>query len=555
MRSRTTRRALVPLLAALLIATNACSSGSTGSTDSGATAASTAAPASTEAAATTAPSTGDTEPDTTDTVASEPPAEAESPVELRPLSTSADGRIVDDLDREVLLRGANVNVLAEYWQGDPGHDPIIPLADADWDSMAAHGFSVVRLLISWSRLEPERGVIDEAYLDEIDAHVTTAAEHGIYTVVDMHQDAYSSTIFTADPAECPPGTQPAKGWDGAPAWATITDGLSTCLLNGDRNSSPAVTAAWNHFYDDTDGIRTQFAQAWGAVAARFAGRPEVAGYNLLNEPDTSRPAAELTPLYEAMLADVAGAIRAAEAEAGAAFGHLLIVEPAIPAGNPANGIVVPDGNRMGIGNENIVAGPHNYGGSIGEGDPVSMSALFSSVADSLGIPLWIGEYGYFRRDDGTATWPRQLAADQDHKVQGGAWWQWRQGCGDPHSIGYDQPAEGEIVQLNPVQCPGDIDLGPDEDFLRVLGRAFPRAAPGRVTLLSSDPDTGVFTLEASGATADSELVVWTPNEAATHTVTFDGLTDMVELVVPGGRIITARTTGESYSMGIAPPAG
>ena len=471
-------------------------------------------------------------------------------VDLRPLSTSADARIVDDLDREVLLRGANVNSLGEYWQGDPDHPPTIPVSDDDWDAMAAHGFSVVRLLISWSRLEPERGLIDDGYLDEIDRHVTAAAERGIYTVIDMHQDAFSATIFTDNPAECGPGTTPAKGWDGAPAWATITDGLATCLP-GDRNSSPAVLAAWNHFYDDTDGIRTEFATAWGAVATRFAGRPEVAGYDLLNEPETSRPAEQLAPLYGALIADTAAAIRAAEA--AAPFEHLLIVEPAIPTGNPTFGIVVPDPTATGFDTRNVVAGPHNYAGSITEGDPVAMSDLFAGVAGGLGLPLWIGEYGYFGRDDGTATWPRAFAADQDRRAQGGAWWQWRQACGDPHSIGYDQPASGEIVQLNPVSCPGDVALGPDDDFLRVVGRTFPRAAPGRITDLVSDPDSGAFELQADAATAGTQLVVWAPTDATTHSVSTSGLRDVVEHTVPGGRIITAVVSADgAYSFVITP---
>ena len=180
-------------------------------------------------------------------------------IELLPLSTSPDRRIVDSEGRDVLLRGANVNSLAEYWQGVPSIDATIPVTEADWDSMASRGFSVIRLLITWSRVEPTRGTIDQAYLDLVDEHVQAAAAHGIYSVIDMHQDAYTAFLFTDDPASCTGGTSPAKGWDGAPAWAVLSDGLSTCLATGERNSSPAVNRAWNNFYDDVDGIRTQFA--------------------------------------------------------------------------------------------------------------------------------------------------------------------------------------------------------------------------------------------------------------------------------------------------------
>ena len=56
------------------------------------------------------------EGDTTGSVAA--PATTAEVVELLPLQT-ADMRIVDTAGRDVLLRGANVNSLGEYWQGVP----------------------------------------------------------------------------------------------------------------------------------------------------------------------------------------------------------------------------------------------------------------------------------------------------------------------------------------------------------------------------------------------------------------------------------------------------
>jgi len=470
---------------------------------------------------------------------------------LRPLSASADARIVDDLDREVLLRGANVNSLGEYAQGDPAHAPTIPITDADFRQMAARGLSVVRLIVTWSRIEPERGVIDDAYLDEVDATITTAASHGIYTVVDMHQDAYSAFIFTTDATECEAGSEPGKGWDGAPAWACITDGLSTCVT-GSRNSAPAVMAAWNHFYDNTDGIRERFVASWAALAERFAGRPEVAGYDVLNEPEVSRPSGELGPIYNQLLADTIVAIRAAEE--GADFEHLIIVEPAIPAGDPDLGIVLPDPVAAGAPPGNLVAGPHNYAESIPNSlnlTTESMNTLSLSVAGGLGMPVWTGEYGFWNREPETLEAVRRFAIDEDAYAWGGAWWQWRQGCGDPHSHGWGQSADTDQVHLNIIGCPGDVDLGPNEDFLSVLGRGFPRAAPGRVQELRSDPDTGELSLTASGASADDTVVVWTPTDATTHSVVVEGLSDVVEHTVEGGRVVVATVDDADYVLRVA----
>lgn len=497
--------------------------------------------------------------DTADSLTGVTAARGDTVIDLRPLQTSTDRQIVDDLGRQVLLRGANVNSLGRYWQGVPSLPATLPVTDADWDTMAAHGFSVIRLVITWSRLEPVRGMIDDAYLDEVAAYVDAAAAHGIYTVIDMHQDAWTDTLFTADAHDCPAGTTPAKGWDGAPAWATITDGASTCLVGDDRNSSAAVTNAWNHFYDDTGGIRSALADAWGAVATRFAGRPEVAGYDLLNEPEVSRSAEGIADGYNAFIRDAVTAIRSAETAAGASFEHLVFVEPAIPAADLSRGIVVPDPAAIGLGTANVVAAPHNYAESIEDFVSIeTMSDLFDGFAEQMGVPVWVGEYGFWSTSPSTMEKVRRYAANEDARVQGGAWWQWRQSCGDPHSVRWQ---DDEVVapvgvepQLNLLECPDNIDRGPNEDFLRVLGRAYPRAAPGRVTALASDPDTGVSTLTGSAdpAAVGQELVVWTPTaDDVHHRIATRGLDDLTEHVVPGGRVVTATVHGPGeYALAI-----
>ena len=76
-----------------------------------------------------------------------------APQVARPLATTrgADARIVDDLDRTVLLRGVNVNGLGEYYQEYADLPATLPLTEADFAAIAAHGFDVVRLLVTWSR--------------------------------------------------------------------------------------------------------------------------------------------------------------------------------------------------------------------------------------------------------------------------------------------------------------------------------------------------------------------------------------------------------------------
>lgn len=504
--------------------------------------------------AATTPTDNDTSAvDATDTTIADT-ATPVDPLILRPLHVSADRRVVDDLDREVLLRGVNITSLGEYWQGDATLKPTEELTADDWDEMAAQGFNVVRLVVHWSQLEPTRGTLNQAYLARIDDYVTAAATHGMYTVIDMHQDAYSAFIFTSLASECTGSTSPAKGWDGAPKWAVMTDGLSTCIT-GDRNSSPAVTAAWNHFYDNTDGIQDRFVATWAGLAAHFAGRPEVAGYDLLNEPEVSRPAAQLGPLYNQLIKNTVLAIRAAEKSAE--FAHLQIIEPAFAAGHPEFGLAVPDPAGVGLDLHNLVAGPHNYAEAIEIGLGLSiedMSALYLGAADGMGVPMWVGEHGFWSADAETVAKLTRYAADEDARLLGGAWWQWRQPCGDPHSVpwgGYAKDGQtNQQIHLHGVACPSQKDLGPTEPLLRVVRRATPRFAPGRIQKLTSDPVTGKFSLTATQATPGATLVVWLPQMPGSFDVSATNLSELALREVPGGRYLVAQVAAGQTGYGV-----
>lgn len=154
-----------------------------------------------------------------------------------PALTVRDGRIEDVNGRQVLLRGVNVNQLNDYYPVTPGRQTVRPLSDADFAAMAALGFNVVRLNVSWSLLEPQRGQWDQAYLHRIQDAVAMAAAHGMYTDVDMHQDAWGRYVAAPAGTVCGGGTDPLLGYDGAPQWATLIDGASRCQFTG-RDISP-----------------------------------------------------------------------------------------------------------------------------------------------------------------------------------------------------------------------------------------------------------------------------------------------------------------------------
>ena len=75
----------------------------------------------------------------------------------------------------------------------PPYEPSASGFDAqDAAFLADNGFTTVRVGVIWAAVEPEPGVIDTDYLDSIKQTVQTLADHGVYSVIDMHQDNWST---------------------------------------------------------------------------------------------------------------------------------------------------------------------------------------------------------------------------------------------------------------------------------------------------------------------------------------------------------------------------
>ncbi len=213
--------------------------------------------------------------------------------------TNSDGQVV-------ILHGVNeVSKVAPFEPSTNG------FSNDDAAFLAANGFNTVRLGVIWSAAEPEPGVFNDAYLASIAQTVQTLANHGIVSVLDMHQDAYSS-IF---------------GGEGSPAWAVQDGGLPNPQLPFPLNEffDPAEDHAWDAFWANADapngvGLEDSYAQMLEHVAHYFHGNPDVAGIEIMNEPSpgsqlvpglfgsTFFGTQELTPFYD----QAASAIRAVD---------------------------------------------------------------------------------------------------------------------------------------------------------------------------------------------------------------------------------------------------
>lgn len=105
--------------------------------------------------------------------------------------------------------------------------------EADLDYFGSHGISLVRLPLSWERLQPRVwGELDPAELARVQNFLTLAADRGVTVILDLH--SYGR-------------------YDGVPI-----------------GSAEVPTAA--------------FAEFWGKFATVVAGLPALGGYGLMNEP-------------------------------------------------------------------------------------------------------------------------------------------------------------------------------------------------------------------------------------------------------------------------------
>jgi endoglycosylceramidase len=216
-------------------------------------------------------------------------------------------RFLDASGRHLLLHGINLV------NKDPSVGYIGEEGPTDFALWRSWGLNCVRLGMIWDGLEPEPGVYNEGYLQAIDQQIDWAAANDLYVILDMHQDLYS-VLFA----------------DGAPAWATLTDGnphLSESGVWSDAYfTSPAVHAAWDNFWanaaaPDGVGLQEHYAHLWAQIAGRYAGNRTVIGYDLMNEPMPGSMA-----LQAQLLMLSVGAERLAKDAAGRALSAVELAE-------------------------------------------------------------------------------------------------------------------------------------------------------------------------------------------------------------------------------------
>ncbi len=500
--------------------------------------------------------------------------------------------IADDQGRMVLFHGAVTADLLDFgnsarpnapppypidpaqYEGD--RCPVIvtsaypPLCQSDLAQMAAFGFNSLRLPLSWSLLEPERGRFDQTYVDRAAQVVDWARALGMYVIIDMHQNAYSRYVG------------PGQGVDlsansGAPAWATLTDGLPSGLfLKNQREANGAVFEAFSNFWYNRSGIQDEYIAAVSLLARRFKDDSTVAGYSVFNEPQPGwnlPPGFEdllLFPFYRRVIDAVTGAHDGLPCPTGIfmpAFcgyadagvhdrRHMFFLEPGLLRQ------ITDFPTHLGLpvsSYPNLVFDIHAYTHGftlealLGNRDPSTATypwggydqtySLGSREATAMGSALFVSEFGDDPKYDSVLL-ANELLEQEKYDV-GFAFWTWKENSGT--GWGMFDPARTDV---SPMQSSGCLRSARE----RLLARVYPRASSDPHVIYHYDAGTGGFTLTGHAGAGDPPTVVSIPPEVTGSLAVSGTAPPDVETGPDGSRLVSAAPSGGAFSIVVAPAA-
>lgn len=191
---------------------------------------------------------------------------------------------------------------------------------------ASWGFNIMRVGWMWSGFEPAQDQFNYTYAKMMQQVVANNAAAGIYSLLDAHQDCFSSKFCL---------------YDGIPLWVADKSvpreafpwpmGGNCSSRNWELNClTEAAGQAYQDLYDNTNGMLDDFIQFWSKSSQFWTGNKNVIGYELINEPFAGDVYADpllflpgnagrwnLQPTYE----KVAPAIRQFDEQ------HLIFYEP------------------------------------------------------------------------------------------------------------------------------------------------------------------------------------------------------------------------------------
>ena len=404
--------------------------------------------------------------------------------------------ITDQRGRVVVLHGWNlVSKVGSYRPEDTGFG----VDDARF--LRRNGFNTIRLGVIYKGLEPQppgadgRPRYSGAYLDSIERTQRLLARHGIYTLLDFHQDLYNEKFQ-------------GEGWPDWQVLDTTAIGGLECpndLRQGFPNNyvvNAGLNCAFDSFWDNREvlgaGLQDRYARAWQHVAQRFRDADRMAGYNIINEPwpgsdyptcisPTGCPVFD-TQVLEPFSERVIERIRRADARTTVWYTPLVVFDFGADSSHGDTG-----DERAGFAfNMYCLAGgflPANPVGdaSCGETYEITLNNA-EKQSEETGDALLLTEWGATNDLDVIA----QVAELADEHLM--SWQQWHYcECDDPTTAG----SGVQSVVKDPREPPRGENV--NRGKLRVSARPYPQAVAGTPLEWDFDLDSRRFELRYSTA--------------------------------------------------------
>ncbi|CAF3840020.1 unnamed protein product [Rotaria sordida] len=383
-------------------------------------------------------------------------------------------------------------------------DPQNSLTTDDLANLNKWGFNVIRFYAAWMGVYPHSSTeINYEYLIQLSKAVSMMENHGIYTLLDCHQDIFSR-FFCGE---------------GVPDWVAIFEGnqtlmtfpfplalnitrepdtgypiLEECLRRsfGQYYLTEAVTNGFKMLYTNGNGTRESFASFWRTVANQFANRSSVLGYELLNEPsfpsladvlEVGRVDQEyLAPVYK----QLHEAIRQVDDQ------HLIFFEP-------CSFDLLETGFTEGPGgieyNNRQVFSYHIYCLDVNKrGDPKSdliceindlilMNARIAEARKKKFGGMMLTEFGGLSNSTEGIKELNRIMEFADDQLQSWSYWQFKKYGDLTTSV---SPATTESFYTED----GKLEI----NKVRALSRTYPQAIAGLPLSMSFDPTTANFEL-------------------------------------------------------------
>jgi endoglycosylceramidase len=346
--------------------------------------------------------------------------------------------------------------------------PIPPFGEDDCRFLAeTMGMNLLRLPVNWSGIEPKkRGEYDPDYIERIRKVIQFCYKVGVYTLVDLHQDAYSKEI----------------GEDGAPLWAIIPppekllEGPLTDLAQ--RRVSKAVLDAFASFFDNKDGIQDAYADMAAYLANALKHEPGMIGLEIMNEPVALDSERKLDAFHQ----------KIGEAVRKVAPDLTLFFEP-----NSIRNLLDKANVRTPFPLVNAVYSPHIYtevfqNNWASENEEAIRKSVLAAQSEAKihNTPIFIGEFGNDTKLARGKRWI-EVALDSFDQIRASwAYWLYEEWSQDSWGF-YDKAQDNTRGALR-------------EDVIMLLSRPFPARLAGQLENIQWHSSTRTLSVQLSNST-------------------------------------------------------